>query len=320
MKRFMKGCGMAAVVMAIAGVALGMTGRTVAGQSTINQVVQDVTGGWVNVEIGDWAGWNSAAELVGKPEIVDRGLALETAEVQEEILAGKADVWTGSSRYCPGIEIRNLDIELRSGELVTEVSEDENIYLEENGIRGFQGYAKGDTLYISSSETDNWEGTVILYVPEEYRFDEVEIKIGAGEVYFYGLRAKEASLEVGAGSMNIEDVQVEQTVSAHVGAGMIGMYEMEAGELDVEVGMGEFYATGTVDGDLDAECAMGNVEIGLAGSEEDYNYHLKGSMGNVQVGDYSSAGFSKEKKIDNDAGRTVDVECSMGNITIYFLD
>ena len=117
----------------------------------------------------------------------------------------------------------------------------------------------------------------------------------------------------------LDDIKVQE-LDVSIGAGRIDITGMEAGELNAEVGMGELLADGAVSGNVDVECAMGNVEIGLAGSENDFNYYLEGSMGSIQVGDsgYISGGFSQKRTIDNNASKEMEIECAMGNITIWF--
>ena len=67
MKRFMKGCGIAALVMIVLGVLLGVTAGSVAGISTISQVVDGVTGGRVQMGFGSgrWGiGWGNLSQTL----------------------------------------------------------------------------------------------------------------------------------------------------------------------------------------------------------------------------------------------------------------
>ena len=63
---------------------------------------------------------------------------------------------------------------------------------------------------------------------------------------------------------------------------------------------------------------MGNVEMKLEGGEKDFNYRLEGSMGNIDLGRESYSGFSNEVVLNNGADKEMQVECSMGNISIRF--
>ena len=67
-------------------------------------------------------------------------------------------------------------------------------------------------------------------------------------------------------------------------------------------------------------CSMGYVALYLMGNEDDFNYQLEGAMGNIDIGGMSFSGFGQEKKIDNGASKNIEVECSMGNISILFMD
>lgn len=363
MKRFMKGCGILALVLIGVGVTLGMAGRSVAGQAAIREVVEDVTGGRVRMDGGNWWGWNfvtnhhnAYAEDYGVCEqipSVEQILSVEQTDVVSsvegvDVIEGcyasgdwetgweglydiedafdfdkSYQIWKGDvAKYQLGTDIRELDIELGGGSFSTIISDDDNFYVEAEGVHKFQGFVEDNTLYIksaSASRGGSQNGEVILYVPENYYFEEVEIDVGAGELWFVNLNAQEASLEVGAGSIMLDDIKVQE-LDVSIGAGRIDITGMEAGELNAEVGMGELLADGAVSGNVDVECAMGNVEIGLAGSENDFNYYLEGSMGSIQVGDsgYISGGFSQKRTIDNNASKEMEIECAMGNITIWF--
>ena len=134
---------------------------------------------------------------------------------------------------------------------------------------------------------------------------------------FEGLNADEASLEAGAGRIVANSPRIK-TLDISIGAGSIELTDMEIGRLEAEVGMGEFLADGSLDKSANVNCSMGNVEMIIDGSEEDFNYYLDGAMGNISVGDASFSGFSQEKKIDNKAHKDMEIECSMGNISISF--
>ena len=47
-------------------------------------------------------------------------------------------------------------------------------------------------------------------------------------------------------------------------------------------------------------------------------YDNEGAMGSIDIGAESYSGFEQAKKIENGAGRTITLDCSMGNITLTF--
>ena len=88
--------------------------------------------------------------------------------------------------------------------------------------------------------------------------------------------------------------------------------------MDVDVGMGSFSFHGIVNGDVDVDCGMGNVQMWMNNSEKDYNYQVDCGMGNITVGKQSYGGVSADQDINNDADYECDLDCGMGNIEIHF--
>lgn len=324
MKKFMKTCGIIALVMIVLGMALGVAGSSAAGRTTISQVVESVTGGRVKVEFGDGSwGIFKDIEFIDNLE-VDQGSGLNVNyDISDASMFSKErDILSGDvEMYSPGSGVRKLEIQVGGCAVETKVSKDDRIYLEAKGMRKFQGYVEGDTLYVlgtvKSGITWSDDKSVIIYLPEDSFFDEVEIDMGAGTFDMDRLNAKEISLEVGAGRITLGSVQARE-LSVSVGAGQIELKEMAAGELDAEVGMGEFTAQGTLDGDAEIECSMGNVELKLDGRKEDFDYEIEGAMGSIQLDKEDLGGFAQERNIDNGAAKTMKLECSMGNITVEF--
>ena len=77
--------------------------------------------------------------------------------------------------------------------------------------------------------------------------------------------------------------------------------------------------TGSVPGDLAAECALGNMELAITGStEKDHNYDLDCAAGNLTAAGQSYAGLVAEKTINNGADSNYNLSCAMGNLTLTF--
>lgn len=328
MKKFMKVCAITALVLFVLGFVLASVASTIRGRTTIENVVESVTGGRVSLRVRppfNWGfSWNGTDVLdwVDDMEIWDDvDFELEdnmNFDRNYSILNGNVE------RYSLGSDIRELDFEIGACSFTTQPSPDDNFYLEASYAGKFQGYVKDGTLYIRSTASVNkWNDLkgcrIILYVPEDAYFEEAEIEVGAGLLEFDRLQAKEVSLEVGAGQIRLNELKSAQ-LQVSVGFGQIELEKMEVGELDAEVGMGELVAAGAVNGDADVECAMGNVTLTLDGKQKDFNYELSKAMGNVTLGGYSSSGFASENYVDNNSAKTIAIECSMGNVTVRFAD
>lgn len=327
MKKFMKVCAIMALIMIVLGAALGIAGSSTAGRTTISQVVDMVTGGRVRVDLGNgiWGIVNGVEVGDMKVDVGDikTGFEVNYDIRDSSMFSSEQDVLSGDvKKYCPGSGIRNLDATVGGCHFEVRASEDDSIYLEASNTHKFQGYVKGDTLYIKTTSGSGLimfqkKSSVVLYLPKDYGFEEVMIDMGAGEMDFGSLKAEKASLEVGAGRIVLKEVQAQE-LKASIGAGQIELKDMSVGELDVEVGMGEFLAEGAINGDADVECAMGNIEMKIRGRKEDFNYQLSGAMGNINLDGEEHGGFAREQSINNKADKDMEVECSMGNISIRF--
>lgn len=318
----MKSCAIAAIIMTVLGLGLAVAAGTVKGSAKITEVVEHVTGKRIRINLGwdrfpfgifaddDWFGdsdWNYELDVTG---IFDNDY---------EVLKGdRATIYPDTDAV-----IKELDIELGGCSFETKISDTGEFYVKTSKMDKIQVYEEKGRLHVKSVKTRvKWtsnSGKVILYVPEDYYYDKVQIDLGAGEVTFNDLNAKEISLEVGAGVIRCKDISAED-LEASVGMGQIELKKMDINKLEAEVGMGEFVGSGVVDKSAKLECSMGNVELKLDGSSQDYNYKLEAAAGNVDIGRDSFSGLATERWINNNADKTLEIECSMGNISVQFTD
>lgn len=227
-------------------------------------------------------------------------------------------------KFCPGSGIKNLDIEMGGCILKIAASGDDSFYIEAEKVYKFQGFVKNGALYIRSSNgSKTWDKlgscVITVYVPADFQFDTVDIRIGAGALESADLRVKgRTSMEVGGGQITVDSLWSNE-LELEVGAGEIDLKQMTVeGKCSVEVGMGNFKGTGSLLADADIECAMGNVSLNLEGGEKNYNYRLDCAMGSISLAGTKYSGLGDEKKISNGADRTLDIACAMGNVTVSF--
>lgn len=331
MKRFMKGCGYTALVLFVIGFVLATVASSIRGRTAIEDVVESVTGGRVNLRLNpfsigrgiyvndhDIVGWVDDMEILDEVDyIIDENIGFDS---HYNILKGSVERFSlGNSS-----NISELDFEIGACSFTTEPSPDDNFYLEAEYAGKLQSYVEDRTLYIrSTASVNHWNDLhgcqVILYVPEGAAFDDAEIEVGAGKLEFDDLQAVEVSLSAGAGEIRLDGLMTNE-LEVSLGMGQITIDEAVMGKLDAEIGMGEFVARGTLNGDADVECSMGNVSLTLDGNQLDFNYELSKALGNVTLGNSSSGGFSSERYLDNGAIKTIVVDCAVGNVTIRFAD
>ncbi len=201
-------------------------------------------------------------------------------------------------------QIRDLELNFGAGEFTIEEADtqDGKIEIHVQGIGRVDYSVKGDTLYVNGFEGHRWadksNNRIDIKIPWGSSFEEISVETGAGVTILSGIRANELEAAVGAGSVQIS--------------------ESEVNNASLSVGMGECYYEGTIRGDLDAECGMGEMSLILSGKETDHNYEIECSAGEITIGGFSVSGLASEKVIDHNAGSEFDIACSMGNIEIVF--
>ena len=318
----MKNCAIAALIMTVLGLALAIAAGTVKGSAKISEVVERVTGKRIHINLG----WDSFpfGIFVDDDWFEDRHWKYELGEIgifddDHEVLKGdKATLYPDTDAV-----IKELKIELGGGSFETRTSDTGEFYVKTSGMDKIQVYEEKGVLHIKSVNTrvkltSNY-GKVIFYVPENYYYEGVEIELGAGEMTFDDLNAKKVSLEVGAGVIRCKSISAQE-LEASVGMGQIELSKMDVDKLEAEVGMGEFVGSGVINNNGKLECSMGNVELTLDGSSQDYNYRLEAAAGNVDIGRDSFSGLATDRRIDNNAASTLEIECSMGNISVKFTE
>lgn len=321
MKKFLKNCTITAVVFIIIGFVITLVGGSYIGAKAVNRVVEDVTNGKVNVNLESLKDFGIT---------IGEGFGQDFYEIDGDSI--KIDFKDGVTIYeghmdktGMGKEIAGLNIKVGGCELKVVESDDDNFYVEANGVGKIQGYVEDGVLNIISRSKQPekinlnrlGEYSITLYVPEGCCFEKANIELGAGELLFDGLHAKKADISLGAGKMLMQSL-VSDELKMEVGAGEIDTNKMVVGSLIANVGMGNLEINGEVTKSMKLSCAMGNITANLLGNEEDFNYEIECSMGNIELNDTEYAGLAQSKKIDNDADKDMKLECAMGNIEVNF--
>lgn len=329
MKKFMKGCGITALIMIAIGLVMACVVSFTKGTAYMNFFLDDVTDG----RASRWFGWNdgrnhgswdlSEDAFEGVKDIAGLG-EFEGYDIDEaSMFSTEHPVRSGNVGESFSTEgIANLHVELGGSLFYVEESSDDTFYVEAVNAGKFQAYESGGTIYIKSNrKTRIWDEiekcSVTLYIPENYVFSKVEMELGAGLMELGTLSGQEMKLEVGAGQITADYLE-SGNLDISVGAGEVIVNDMSVTELSSSVGAGHFYAAGTVNGNIDAECAMGSLELDLNAAEEDFDYSVECVAGAVEVGNNSYSGLASERNWSNNAGRNMELECSMGQIVVSF--
>lgn len=161
---------------------------------------------------------------------------------------------------------------------------------------------------------------VLITVPCDKKFEEMELSIGAGKAKLKNASStyERTEIEVGAGSVSVDDLRVLGHVAVESGAGSVEVSNFKATSLSVDCGVGRMKLKGAVDGNIDMSCGVGSVELDLDAVESDYNYNISCAVGTVLINGSKRGGlFANQSVMRNaDAKGKINMSCGVGKIEL----
>ena len=194
-----------------------------------------------------------------------------------------------------------LDIELKYDDLILEEGDSFCVRVYDDSGKNVTVKESSDTLKVKSTKKLSKNRKVCISYPEDVKLQELEIEMGAGTVYLNrDIETEKLSVEMGAGEFESKN-------------------PVTAREADLEIGTGSMTFADLSARKTDGECGLGELDLTLTGTQEDYNYDLECGVGNLDVGSDSYSGLGREKSISNKgADRKLNLECGMGNVSVNF--
>lgn len=314
-------------------------------------VYRDADGDW---RIGfPWSGYtrNELEEIEEIEDIGDVQTTKDTRQSTRQAIEKKLKELEGKGEQLAltADTLGSLEIDVEDCNVVIWKSNDKNVWFWVDGSSNPPRYTieneGGRNRLCIENEAEHHIGhwrkgpndTVYLRLPEGCMLEECEIDMGAGYMDSIFLNAGQVKVNLGAGLVETDGFEGEQIsiilgagelladritagkADFEIGAGHLSIGELAvSGETDVEVSMGAAEIAGTLSGNLDMECDMGEIVMRLTGSEDDHSYDVECGMGNVTVGNYSHGGFASQKSWNTGKGSEFDINCNMGNVTVTF--
>lgn len=282
MKKFTKNMLILAAFLFVTGLAITASAEALGGEMPGMVVLNN---GWHG---GDWFHDSHMSEIEAE-ELADIDAVIDEAGVKKLEISVEA----------AGVEIMEGDVK-------------GSIYLAEAGnYIEWEQEIDDDTLKLTirkkrgkGNRISSWDSEAyhaVLVLPKAEEFHEIKVKVGAGSVEADRITANKLELEAGAGSISIDSGSV--------------------GELKIDSQAGSVIFTGRVDRELEADCQAGSAEVYLAGSQEDFNYDLDVSIGNIEIDGRNYSGLDKKKAITNeDAWKKAKLNCEIGSVELVFYE
>lgn len=249
--------------------------------------------------------------------------------------------WNSSSTerfdfICQGKKDIKLYVDVYYGTVVLEENpeDDEKIlvtveYRKKNHKRQVKVYKDGSTLKIeetgSKRSINNDSTKIMIQIPSNMMdgaFKELSLKQGAGDIFVnMPLTAENININVDAGECEVaEKLTALEKCQADVGAGEINFEEIEAKELELKANVGQIDTEEIKADQIVIDCGIGSIDMLAAGREQDYNYVIECSVGEVDIGDNSFSGLGSKRKIENAGDKNMQVKCGVGQVDVSFSD
>ncbi len=169
-------------------------------------------------------------------------------------------------------------------------------------------------IRISTNSHPFKPAALIVTVPEGFVFEDLVIELGAGAIRADRLTSQNAEIEVGAGSLRIKELVAEKESSYSIDTGELIIDDLTARNVQMDCGVGNLTASGSITGDSYVNCGIGNVDLDIAGKEEDYNYSVDCEIGTVIINNNSYSGINSKTEKNNNAENSFTLNCGIGKI------
>lgn len=242
-------------------------------------------------------------------------------EDSNEVEYDKEDTYQAS-------EVQSLTIDASYGEVYITSNDGSDIIIEAQNVSG--SYKTSQNNGVLSIVEDREEGKFgwgifdgvhhsILHIsiPKGMNFNQVTLQIGAGKMDIEDMQAEQLSVDIGAGDFSGNAVHITKESNLKIGTGELTL-DAVLHNIALDCGAGKADLSGTLTGDIDLTCSVGAVNFKTRGKESDFNYDIKCGVGDVRIGNNDYSGLSNSKNLDNNADQNLTIDCGVGNVTVEF--
>lgn len=175
----------------------------------------------------------------------------------------------------------------------------------------------GNELLIKEKENHwylkNKNKEVVVYLPEN-KFDEITIETGAGKINIDEINTKKIDFDLGAGKVDIKKLNVSEKAEFDGGAGEINILSGSIRNLDLDLGVGKCFLKSTLTGHTKVDAGVGEVELHVIGSEEDYQVKFSKGIGSIRF----HGKPIKEDMLYGIGNNYVEIDGGVGSISLDF--
>lgn len=224
MKGIIKFCLKAIVLFLVLGIVAVLVTGALKGEEYVRDALRNITGGRIDgweeslgsreESMEHWSDRLSGLkDLAG--QVFENYNSFEGYDIEDADLFEKEyPVESGNvENTFEAAAVVGLDVELGGCLLeITEASQN-IIKVETENIGKFQAYLKEGKLYLKATRKAKEDASgcsIKLYLPAGYYYQEMELTVGAGQIWADHLNANKVHLEVGAGQIMVDSVSADE--------------------------------------------------------------------------------------------------------------
>lgn len=204
------------------------------------------------------------------------------------------------------IDIEYADLEILKGDNLRLETNSKNIICKQDGNK-IEIEEKDINLFLKNDKKK-----LIIYIPENIKFENVRIETGAGEIDIEKINTEEARLEIGAGKVTINNIEATKEARIEGGAGEVEILSGQINDLNLDMGVGKFILNSKLTGDNKINAGIGNLEINLSDEKENYSIEANKGIGNIRLNGEQLSGNTKY----GDGETKLAIDGGIGNIDI----
>jgi len=204
------------------------------------------------------------------------------------------------------IDVLSLNLEIRESSSFEIETNDKYIKIKEYNNKLIITERKHS--FFSRGENND----LIIYIPNTLIFNDVEIDSGAGRVLIDNLTTRRLNLDLGAGKVSINNLNVLNESEINGGAGEINIDNSSLANLELDMGVGKLTLNSRLLGNNEINAGVGETDINLIGN--DYRINPNKGIGKITInneqvktGTYYGSGLNY-----------IEVNGGIGNIKINY--
>lgn len=180
-------------------------------------------------------------------------------------------------------EIHSMNIKINAADFI--IVHGRNFLVESN-IKNLSVFEKDGvlTVFDETKYAANYAKAIFkLWIPNYLVFENVDITTGAGRLTADSLSANSLKLKLGAGKVELGELNANSIADIVGGAGEITVSSGALNNLTLSLGAGKLNMTAALNGKSDLKFGVGQSDLTLIGNKNNYNLDIVKGIGSITV-------------------------------------